>query len=287
MWLRYLVGHLAQQAAAQKVKASVGEALRDALSPSTPRSDEPCDILFVFALNAESGALADMLEGSVYTKSPNFVERSGLLVGRQVVVAEVGVGAKAAARGTEDAISIHRPKWVVSAGFAGGLVDGLRKGHLVVPGVIQDANGASITTALQLDTKSLGAGTHVGRLITLDQLVRTPEAKRDWASKSGAIICDMESFAVAQVCQRHGVPLVSVRIVSDTVDDLLPIEIEKLLMEPSWAGKLGTITGAIFNRFSVVSDMWQLYEDALKCSKRLAKFLVATGSQLPLGEVQS
>ena len=61
--------------------------------------------------------------------------------------------------------------------------------------------------------------------------------------------------------------------ISDTVDDRLPIEIEKLLTEKSLAGRLGTAAGAILNRFSAIGDMWRLYEDALKCSKRLANFL--------------
>jgi adenosylhomocysteine nucleosidase len=64
-----------------------------------------------------------------------------------------------------------------------------------------------------------------------------------------------------------------VRIISDTVDDRLPPEIEMLLAEKSLAGKLGTAAAAILNRFSAVGDMWQLYEDALKCSQRLARFL--------------
>jgi len=136
-----------------------------------------------------------------------------------------------------------------------------------------DLAGRTLSTGLKLDPASVSPSLHVGRLLSVDRILREPEEKRALAQQHGAIACDMESFAVAEVCRQAGVRLMSVRVVSDTVDDRLPPEIEKLLAETTLVGKLGTAAGAIFNRFSAIGDMWQLYEDALKCSQRLAKFL--------------
>ena len=72
----------------------------------------------------------------------------------------------------------------------------------------------------------------------------------------------------------------AIRVISDPVADRLPPEIEKLLAEPSLVGKLGTAAGAILNRFSAIGDLWQLYEDGLKCSQRLARFLRSMLPQL-------
>ena len=49
-----------------------------------------------------------------------------------------------------------------------------------------------------------------------------------------------ESMAVANLCQQANIPCLSVRIISDTVDDILPPEIEMLLAEKSLVGKLST-----------------------------------------------
>jgi adenosylhomocysteine nucleosidase len=273
MWLRLLVGQLVQQAATQKMRSMVTDAVQGQLEPGEAAPLGPCEIAFIFALNAESGALTDLLESSTYAKCPTFVERAGLLDGRPVVVAEVGVGAEAAARGTADCLALHKPKWVVSAGFAGGLAEGLNKGHILMADELVDPSGNVLETGLKIDRSSLSPSLHVGRLLTVDHLIREPDEKRSLAQQHNAVACDMESFAVAEVCRQVGVPFFSVRVISDTVDDRLPIEIEKLLTEKSLAGRLGTAAGAILNRFSAIGDMWRLYEDALKCSKRLANFL--------------
>ena len=130
------------------------------------------------------------------------------------------------------------------------------------------------------DSASMSPGLHVGRLLTVDRLLREPEEKRALAEQHQAIACDMESFAVAEACRQAGVKFLSVRIISDTVEDQLPKEIEMLLNEKSLAARLSTAAAAIVNRFSSIGDMWQLYEDALKCSQRLARFLKGMVGQL-------
>jgi adenosylhomocysteine nucleosidase len=120
----------------------------------------------------------------------------------------------------------------------------------------------------------------VGRLLTVDSLLREPAERRLLAEKHGAIAVDMESFAVAEACRASGVAFMAVRIISDAVDDELPPEIEHLLAQKSFAGKLGAATGAILKRFSAAKDLWKLREDALKASDRLAKFLGGIMDQL-------
>lgn len=280
MWMRLIVGQLVQRAATQHVRSLVTEKLQDELQRGQAAPAGPCDVLFIFALNAESGALTDLLEDSQYAQGPSFVERSGTLAGKRVVVAEVGVGPEAAARGTADCLAIHQPKWVVTAGFAGGLSAGLKKGHIVMAHEVVDLTGRVLSPDHKVDRTTASSGLHVGRLLTVDRILREPQEKLALGQQHGAVACDMESFAVAEVCRQAGVPWLSVRIISDTVDDLLPPEIELLLAEKSLAGKFTTAAAAIINRFSAVGDMWQLYEDALKCSQRLARFLKGVVEQL-------
>ena len=280
MWMRLIVGQLVQRAATQHVRSLVTEKLQDELHRGQAAPAGPCDVLFIFALNAESGALTDLLEDSQYAKAASFVERTGTLAGKQIVVAEVGVGAEAAALGTADCLAIHQPKWVVTAGFAGGLDARLKKGHILMADEVVDLAGRSLLPDHKVDRSTASANLHIGRLLTVDRILREPQEKLALGQQHGAVACDMESFAVAEVCRQAGVPWLSVRVISDTVDDLLPPEIELLLAEKSLAGKLTTAAAAIINRFSAAGDMWQLYEDALKCSQRLARFLKGVVGQL-------
>jgi len=280
MWMRLIVGQLVQRAATQHVRSLVTEKLQDELQRGQAAPAGPCDVLFIFALNAESGALTDLLEDAQYAKAASFVERSGTLAGKQVVVAEVGVGAEAAALGTADCLAIHQPKWVVTAGFAGGLDSRLKKGHILMADEVVDLTGRTLAPDHKIDRSTASPSLHLGRLLTVDRILREPQEKSSLAQQYNALACDMESFAIAEVCRQAGVPWLSVRIISDTVDDLLPPEIELLLAEKSLAGKLATAAAAIVNRFSAVGDLWQLYEDALKCSQRLARFLKGVVEQL-------
>ncbi len=291
MWLRLLVGQFMQQAASQKMRSVVTDSFREQLQKQQADPDReppaPCDVCFIFALNAESGPLTDLLENSEYAKGASFVERRGTLDGLTLVVAEVGVGAAAAAQGAADCIALHRPRVVVAAGFASGLQENMHKGHILMVEEIVNSAGETLTTGLKYDPASLSPSLHVGRLLTVERIIREPTEKAALAAKHNALACDMETFAVSQVCRALGVPFLAVRVISDAVQDRLPPEIEKLLSESSFVAKLGTAAGAIMNRFSAVGDLWQLYEDGLKCSQRLARFLRSMLPQLAARHTQA
>jgi adenosylhomocysteine nucleosidase len=303
MLLRWLVNQYLRDTAEGKLREVVGgitPGSRPGAAPSQPRADSrrmaiaegtepasspeflPCDIVFIFALGIESGGLVDLLTDSETSRHAHGVERAGKLAGREVSIVECGVGQKAAARATAEAIKFYQPKWIVSAGFGGGLDNTLRRGHIVMADEVINSAGETIGVDLRLDRESIAAtkGLHVGRLITVDSILREPSERRDLAEKHDAIACDMETFGVAAACREQGVPLLAIRIISDAVDDELPPEIEHLLKQKSLAGKLGAAAGAVLKRFSAAKDLWKLREDALKASDRLAKFLVGVTQQL-------
>jgi adenosylhomocysteine nucleosidase len=148
---------------------------------------------------------------------------------------------------------------------------------------VANLSGQRLPVGLKLDAQWLAAtkGLHAGRLLTVDSIIRKPEERRRLAAAHGAIACDMETFGVAEACAERGTRLVSVRIISDAVDDELPPEIEHLLGQKSLASQVGAAAGAVLKRFSAAKDLWQLREDALKASDRLAKFLATVVQQLP------
>jgi adenosylhomocysteine nucleosidase len=314
MLLRWIVQQYAREAAEGGLRRVVGE-LQGSLAPTRASDDEPqpgseesggeevggslsvrrgrdeatgdeflpCEAAFIFALGVESGGLVDLLKSAERSKHAHGIEHAGKLNGREVVVVEGGVGQKAAAQATAEVIRFYQPRRVISAGFAGGLVDVLRRGHVLIANEVVNTAAEHIDVDLQVDRDSLAGakGIHVGRLLTVDRILREPAERRRLAEQQDAIACDMETFAVAQVCRERNVPLAAIRIVSDAVDDELPPEIEALLAQKSMAGKLGAAAGAVLKRFSAAKDLWKLREDALKASDRLAKFLARMLEQMP------
>ncbi len=291
MLLRMLVSQFIRQTAERKIYEEVVKAKKqmetqrdadDEQRDSAPQQPTTFDIAFVFALGIESGGFVDLVKDVVTTRGATFLEHAGTIDGQPVVLAETGVGSESAAQGTEDLIAICRPKWIVSAGFAGGLNESLGRGHILMADQIVDLQGNQLEVGLKIAPEVVSAtkGLSVGRLLTVDRIISNPKEKRELGEQHNAMACDMESMAVADVCRREGVRFLSVRVISDTVDDDLPPELGALMDQKSWAGKLGAAAGAMFRRPSVAKDMWKLQADAMKASNRLAKFLVGVVPQL-------
>lgn len=283
MMLRWLVSNWLKQAAQEKLRSAVGEAMQSGTGDATDDTPlPPADIAIVFALGVESGGYVDLLQNRVTTRYASHVEHRGEMDGHQIVVAESGVGQNAAQTITQHIVQLHQPKWIVSAGFAAALNQEIRRGHILMADEVVNSKSECLTIGLTVDRSTIEASPslHIGRLLTTDDLVRTRESKEALAAKYSALAVDMETFAVAKSCQASGVKLLSVRIITDTLDDRLAPEIEQLVNQDSIAGKLGAAAGALFNRPSTVKDMWKLKEDALKATDRLGRFLRGVVEQL-------
>ena len=284
MMLRWLITNYARQATRQQIQAAVVQTLqRISGERAAPPADlPPCDVAFVLGTEVEAEGLAKRLQDKVTTRCAAFVEHMGRWCDRQVVVAECGVGAQAAERTTADVIAMHHPAWVVSAGFAAALGDDLRRGHILMADRVVDLQHHELTVGLQLDRRAVETtpGLHVGRLLTVDRLVHQPDQKRKLGREYDALACDMETKASAEVCSRGKVRFLSVRVISDAIDDRWPPEIQALSDQKSWAGKLGAVAGAMVNRPSWVKDWFRLQEEAEKASARLAKFCAGIVPQL-------
>jgi adenosylhomocysteine nucleosidase len=237
----------------------------------------------LFALGIEAGGLIDRLAGVVTTEGFGFLAREGGLDGRRLLVVESGIGCQRAAAATQALVDGHRPRWIISAGFAGGLVDELALGDIVMANQIVDAQDQRLDVDFKLTQNEQAASPrfHVGRLLTSDVIVHEPNERRTVGQRYGALAVDMETWAVADVCRREKVRFLSVRVISDSVQRRFPPEIDNLIKRNSTAGRLGAAAGAILRRPSSIKDLWQLREDALIASERLATFLTGVVKQLP------
>ncbi len=287
MMLRWLVSNYLRQTAEQTLRETASEMLTRPRNAEEAGEDAvSCDVAVFFALPIESAGLVDLLSNAQAVKLGDSLEHTGFLGGKAVVVANTGAGQKSAAKVAADVIDFHQPRWVISAGFAGGLHDDVRPGHLLLVDKVTSSAGESFAIGLQCDPQWLATarGVHAGKLVTVDEIVRTEEDKRRLGEQHAAIACDMETFAITNVCRQKQTPLIAVRIITDAVDDTLPPEIDRLMRQKTMAGKLGAAAGAIFSRPTAAKDLWDLRGMALKSSDRLAKFLAGMIEQLPAQE---
>lgn len=240
-----------------------------------PAPDVPCEAAMLFALELESGAIEDRLADAVRVRGHGFELRRGTLRGRSVVVARTGAGAEAGTLAAQAILDGHRPRLMISAGFAGGLHPNLERCDLVVADRLVAADGRSVAIDLSgfpPDLLQLGR-VQVGPIAMSDRVVRTPDAKASLAKSTGAIAVDMESLAVAEACRAAGTPFFAVRAITDAADDTVPRDVEHLLCQKSLSGRLGAAIGSFFNRPGSAADLFRLRRTAMRCSELLAKLL--------------
>jgi len=269
------------------VKQQVTEAAKREIFGDERRAQDaghsgPSDLGVVFALGIESGGLEDRLREATTLHTGRFVVREGVLHGRNIAMVLSGAGRDNAAAATEALLEGHRPAWVLSAGFAGGLTADMKRNDVLMADHVADAAGGRLAIDLRVDPDSLAKTphVHVGRLLTVDRVVRLGEEKRSLGQEHGALAVDMETFAVAEVCRRRGARFLAVRVIVDTVDDDLPPDVRHLLAQKTIASKLGAAVGAVWRRPGSFRLMYQLRENALIASERLADFVEAMVEQM-------
>jgi adenosylhomocysteine nucleosidase len=221
------------------------------------------------ALPIEAGYLCDRLtKVRKYTaQSHTIVE--GELSGKLVAVILSGVGMRAARHGGELLIAGHRPRLILSAGFAGGLDPSLKRNDLVMPHEIVDLEGNLIEVAARTSDMPASVRTS-GRLLTVDRVITRAAEKTELRGVHQADLLDMETSGLAHLARERSLPFVSMRVISDDAAVELAPEIANLLTR-SGSYQLGLAVRAIWRRPAVLKDFWALHGSALEASDRLAK----------------
>jgi len=224
------------------------------------------DIGFVFAMPMEAAGVVDRLGSRKTTVGDGRKFHMGQLGKFRVAVVESGVGQEKAGAATTALIDTFRPKRLISAGYSGALSADLKRFAIRIPSVvIRESDGKRIELQPEADDPV--------RLVTTDFVVATPKRKKSFGEEYQAALVDMETFAVAECCQERGVPLLSVRIVLDTLDEALPKDVQRIMRsaERSKSRLAGSVLGSLFSRPSALVDLYSLKERALVATDRLAK----------------
>lgn len=254
------------------------------MSTAVLNRPQPVDVGVVFALAAEQGCFEDLLGDVERFETEAGVVRIGTLDGRTVATIISGPGRPAAAHACEALIAAHRPRLVISAGFCGGLQLQLKRNAIAIADRILATNGSGYECdRAPLAQFDLSPGA-VGPWMTVDRIIAKSAEKKSLGERTGAIACEMESLAVAEVCRARGASCFAVRVVSDPVDEDLPGDLDPLLQPKSTAGMVGAVLGTLWRRPSSIKDLLRLKENALVAADTLANYLAGIVRQLPRSE---
>jgi len=169
-------------------------------------------IAFICAMPMEARPLVRRLSLR-RTQRNGLAMRTGALDGREVFVIVTGMGTTLATSATErllEAVDVAR---VVVVGITGALDDVVPIGTLVIPEVVIHS-----ATGVEHRPAPLGHAVPRGTMWTTDELLSDPAVLAGLRGQ-GVVSLDMETAAIAQVCEQREVPWSVFRAISDRATD--------------------------------------------------------------------
>lgn len=202
----------------------------------------------------------------------------------------IGVGTENAAQNTERMLIQHpATRAVIIIGYAGGLAAALDPGSLLVADTVSNglsgptyhADPTLLSTASEI--RPFGDRVHYGALVTADRVLVRSAEKEQYALRTNALAVDMESAGAAAVATEYGVPWLAVRVITDGVNDDLPLDFNALA-NPDGSVNRGRIVAETLLHPWKIPALIRLGSRSSLASRRLAEFLVLLLSRIGPGE---
>jgi adenosylhomocysteine nucleosidase len=209
------------------------------------------------------------------------------LMNRDCMLVTSGMGIERAMDATRNLLRASCPHLLVSFGIAGEVNQDLHIGDVVVAGntcvldngllgqyqslaVLSLAARNAAAQILHPDGARLVNGTAIttrGFQVVMQQLETMPHP-----------VLEMETAGIAQVAAEMGIPLVSIRSVSDGPRSPIPFNLEEILDE-KYNLRIGKILMVLLHRPQVIFQSWQMLQNSRIAAANAARTVVAALSQ--------
>jgi adenosylhomocysteine nucleosidase len=161
---------------------------------------------------------------------------------QSIVLVRSGVGRQRAEDATLQVIDRFRPRVLISIGYAGAVQPELNVGDLVISNNIIEEKGKgeySPNSDWLNRAKNVSCGDGfkaiLGGLLTVDNVIHDSVLKKELGGSYSVQAVEMETSAIAKVAKAKDVPLLSLRVISDRLD-------QELLDSSSFLGGNGEIS---------------------------------------------
>jgi len=169
-------------------------------------------IAFVFAMPIECAPLVHILS-LTETQVGGVTLWEGTVDGRDVIAIVTGMGTDLAAAGTRRLLDAVAVRWVLVVGITGALENETPIGTLVLPEVVVNSE-----TGREFRPAPLVDATPAGKMWTTNGLT-THSSDLAALRAQGVISLDMETAAIAELCEARDIPWSVFRVISDRASD--------------------------------------------------------------------
>jgi len=177
------------------------------------------------------------------------------------------------------------PELVLTCGFAGGLNPDLKLGDVVFEltdrrGELHEPQtemelGARVTRPSEsspLREKLVAAGAKPAKFFRADRIATTVAEKKKLRGETGADAVEMESAAIHAICAERGIPCATVRVISDTANEDLPLDFNRL-SKPDQSLDYGKLAWAIARSPGKIGALLKLRKQTRFAAEQLAEVL--------------
>ncbi len=173
------------------------------------------------------------------------------------------------------------PQFVLTCGFAGGLNPDLRLGDVVfemanaplTPSLSPPGGErVSVRTGEGLFLKLSAAGAKPAKFFCANRVATTVAEKKRLRAETGADAVEMESAAIHAVCAERGIACITVRVISDTANEDLPLDFNAL-SKPDKSLDYGRFFLTIAKSPGKIGALMELQKNTKFAADRLAEVL--------------
>jgi adenosylhomocysteine nucleosidase len=234
-------------------------------------------LLICFALKEEAAPFRKIAAGKA---TPAQADISILLT---------GIGRQNAEKSVREFLLINSSELVLACGFAGGLNPDLKLGDVVFEIFPISSRGDEAQTEIGNRQSAIGnqsepphvvsyeklvaAGAKPAKIFCADRIATTVADKKKLRAETGADAVEMESAAIHAVCREHGIPCATVRVISDTASEDLPLDFNTLA-KPDKNLDFGKLFLAIAKSPGKIGALMELQKKTSFAAKRLADVLI-------------
>lgn len=209
-----------------------------------------------------------------------------------IVLVESGMGIDRGAAATDALVAAASPVAILSFGFGGAALPGLKVGDLAVgmtswfagtEGIVLrrgiDRNLAE-KLAEELDRRC--GGVVRGEIITSPRILKKGDLAHSLPNGISSPILDMETAAVAEAAHRRGIPIAALRAISDDAEEELSFSLDEFT-DDDMAIRPLKVLATIARKPWIIPQLLRLARNSRIAGKRLAQGVLATTEFLSRG----
>ncbi len=239
------------------------------------------------AIPQESHALLRCLHGSQQFRHRSLNGKSMEISGQTCLLVTSGMGARRAGEAARKLVEIFAPRVLISFGIAGAVEGDLKIGDVVISQAVcrldQGKPGPLLPLAVWSEAAQQAAAqalsTRGARLFTGIAMTTTgPQALEYKPGELPHPILEMETYGIAQVAAEAGIPLVSMRAISDGPGSPMPFDLGEM-MDKDANLRLGRLLIAIARYPGIVSQLGGMARNTRIAADHAAAALLAAIGQ--------